>query len=188
MKVPEAELIAEIGFYGYDPRPGSPYIFNLANLPTSKMITDAIGILGILSRKSIAILSGAQIDKNGNINSTRVGDFFIVGSGGANDAVSLSREVIVLIPQDPARLVENVPYVTGNGERVKLLITTSGVFEKIDGKFYLSSIFPGESIESIKKRTGWKLKVLDEVKVEEVPSKEDLALLRAYDPEGYFIR
>ncbi|MEM0215197.1 MAG: hypothetical protein QXI54_06375 [Archaeoglobaceae archaeon] len=31
-----AELVAEVGFYGYSPRPANPFVFNTANIPTCK--------------------------------------------------------------------------------------------------------------------------------------------------------
>jgi acyl CoA:acetate/3-ketoacid CoA transferase alpha subunit/acyl CoA:acetate/3-ketoacid CoA transferase beta subunit len=197
------ELFAENGFYGYMPRPASPFIFNMANSPTCKLLCGSMETLGLIAmRSSIAVLGAAQIDINGNINSTKIGDFFIVGSGGANDATSNASEIIVLVPQDKGRLIKKVPYVTGCGSKVTTLVTTSGVFEKervdprggsqphreANGEFYLTAVFSGHSVEEIKKSTGWEVRVAEKVGEEKPPEHRDLMVLRYYDLDGYFIR
>jgi len=77
------------------------------------MLTDTFGVLGLIASNTrmIASLSAGQVDKYGNINSTKVGDFFLFGSGGANDVSVKAKEVVVTVLQDLWRLVEKVPYV-----------------------------------------------------------------------------
>ena len=71
-----SSVVAEIGFYGYLPRPGSPFIFNITNIPTCKMTTNILEILGInIGRSnSCGVIGAAQIDRYGNINSSKVGE------------------------------------------------------------------------------------------------------------------
>lgn len=134
-------LLAEIGFFGYLPRPSSPFIFNKSNIPTCTMLTDSFEALGMTlhSTDSIGVLAAAQIDLEGNINDTRVGDFFLVGSGGANDVGSNAKEIVVVVPHGPLRLVKEVTYITVPGKRVSKIVTDKAVFEKIQERMVLTS-------------------------------------------------
>jgi acyl CoA:acetate/3-ketoacid CoA transferase alpha subunit/acyl CoA:acetate/3-ketoacid CoA transferase beta subunit len=188
-------LLAEVGFFGYLPRASSPFIFNKSNIPTCIMTTDSFEALTMTlgSRDSIAVLAGAQIDKDGNINDTRVGDFFLVGSGGANDIGSNAKEIIVVVPLEPLRLVNEVSYITVPGKRVAKVVTDQAVFEKVHGemvltKYYAHGNYSEEKIVAeIVKKTGWKLERADKLKKMEEETKEEIQLLRLFDPDRYFI-
>lgn len=194
----EIDLVAEIGFYGYLPRPGNPFVFNMANIPTCKGLFGSPEILGAVmgrkENKGLAVLGAGQIDKHGNINSTLIsGIAYLLGSGGANDVASTAEELVVLVKHSPVRLVERVPYITAPGKRVSTLVTTMGIFEKMDGEFVLTEYFPikglgkEEIVEKIKNRTGWKLKVSEDLKEAEEPKAEEVLTLRYFDPDGNFL-
>ncbi|MEM3163944.1 MAG: CoA-transferase [Halobacteria archaeon] len=182
------ELLAEMGLYGYHPRPGLPFIFNLANHPTSKMLASSVEALGVLAPRGLAVLSGAQVDGRGNVNSTRVGKTFLVGSGGANDAASTCKEVVLLMPQDRNRLVSKVDYVTSPGARVSALVTTAALFEKGgDGLLRPAALLPGRTVEEVRKGTGWKFEAPSNLPTLPAAERWEIELLRAWDPEGYFL-
>ncbi len=181
----EAELVAENGYYGYSPRPGLPYVFNLSNAYTCLAVTDTIAVLGCSLRHGLAALGGAQVDARGNINSTRAGGEYLLGSGGSNDAASTAAEIIAVAPQGKERLVPEVEYVTAPGERVTALVTTGAVFQKADGVLHLASRFPRWSVERLRESTGWKFEVKGDA-VEPPPAKAELARLRSFDPGGLF--
>jgi len=87
------ELVAEIGLYGFFPRPGEPFIFSNRNISTCKALTTVETVLGLhvsgRHNRCLAIIGAAQIDVCGNINSTYAASGkFLVGSGGANDIAS----------------------------------------------------------------------------------------------------
>ncbi|MDI7251804.1 MAG: CoA-transferase, partial [Actinomycetota bacterium] len=127
------ELMAEVGFYGYTPRPADPFIFNFRNIPTCVMLTDILTVLGSMvgaaSSRAIGALGAGQVDRFGNINSTKIPELklFLVGSGGACDVALGAGEVLVTVAQDRLRTPERVSYVTAPGERVKTVVTTEGV-------------------------------------------------------------
>jgi acyl CoA:acetate/3-ketoacid CoA transferase beta subunit len=197
----DIDLAAEIGFYGYAPRPGDPWIFNFYNIPTCKMATDIPDILGLIiggeNNRALGALGGGQIDKYGNVNSTKVpGEFFLVGSGGANDVASAAREVVVLINQSRGRYLEQVPYITYPGDRVRTLVSTMGVFEKLgdDKELTLTECFADpklstleQRIKQVKEHCGWELKVAPKVKDVPPPTLDELKLLRLFDPKGYYL-
>ncbi|MFC1474723.1 CoA-transferase [bacterium] len=196
----EISLVAETGFVDYLPRPADPFIFNLSNVPMCTMLTDTFHALGVmttgLNNHCIGSLGAAQVDKFGNINSTKIpGKAYITGPGGANDVLSSACETMLVVPQGKRRQIEKVPHISGPGARAKTLITTMGVFEKVEGKdtFVLTAYLaqPGktqdECIEAIRDNCGWELDVADELEAVQPPELEELRFLRLFDPDRHFL-
>ncbi|NPV59071.1 MAG: glutaconate CoA-transferase [Actinobacteria bacterium] len=197
----DVDLMAEVGFFGYAPRPGDPFIFNFRNIPTCTMLTDIITVLGSMvgakSSCAIGALGAGQVDPYGNLNSTKVPEYglFLVGSGGACDVALGAREVLVTVSQDTLRTPERVSYVTAPGERVRTLVTTMGVFEKPAGgdRFQLTAYFPKvapssrEAVEAIRSACGWELEVARELRVVDEPTLDELYDVRIFDPRRYFL-
>ena len=82
----DANLLLGSGFWGYAPRPGDPSVLNLSTMATCKMMTDVVDAYGVLvgsdNSKCLAVIGGGEIDKNGNINSTKIpGRLYLAGSG-----------------------------------------------------------------------------------------------------------
>ncbi len=195
----DCDLIAEIGFYGYSPRPADPFIFNLRNVPQCRMLSDINDVLGSLvgaeSNRCVGALGAGQVDRRGNINSTCIPDLelMLVGSGGAADVAAGAREIVILIDHLPFRLVESVPYVTCPGERVTMVVTTRGVLEKRGGELVLSGYFPADggreaAIEAIRENCGWDLAVADDVAEVKAPALEELRAARIFDPHSFFLK
>ncbi|HDS05742.1 MAG TPA: hypothetical protein ENN95_01750, partial [Deltaproteobacteria bacterium] len=106
------KLVAEIGYYGYSPQPADPYVFNLRNIPSCRMIPDIFTSLAFFMSgahtSSVGILGAGQVDKFGNVNTTKISDAgpYLVGSGGANDVTSGASETIVTLEQSKNRFLE----------------------------------------------------------------------------------
>jgi len=197
----DVDLMAEIGMYGYLPRPSDPTIFGYHNMPTCTILNNIETMLGVFvsgpTNQCMGVLAAGQVDRHGNVNSTKIpGTAYLVGSGGANDIASNNRETVVVINSGKQRLVEKVPYITFTGEKVTTLVTDVGIFEKINGKktFTLTAYIPSkakqkeeETIADIKEKVGWELEVASSLKRVESPTKEELTLLRLFDPKGFFI-
>lgn len=194
----DADLIAEIGFYGYSPQPGDPYIFNMWNIPQCRMLTDVIDVLGTLvgaeSNRCIGALGAGQVDRHGNVNSTCIPELelFLVGSGGAGDVAAGAREIVIMVDHLPFRLVEKVPYVTCPGEKITAVVTTRGVLEKRDGELVLTGYFPADggreaALADIRENCGWGLIVADDVAEVERPTLEELKSARVFDPYSFFL-
>jgi len=195
------DLVAEIGMVGYMPRSSDPTVFSFHNFHRCKMLTNIETVLGYMvggsNNRCLGVLGAGQLDSYGNANSTKItDDFFLVGSGGANDIASTNRETIVVMNAGKERLVENVPYITYPGHHVRTVVTDVGVFEKVDGRdtFRLTAYMPsapGEDeaacINRAKENTGWNLDISPALKRMKLPDKDELALLRLFDPRGYFI-
>ncbi|HXZ30145.1 MAG TPA: CoA-transferase, partial [Dehalococcoidia bacterium] len=196
----DVDLMAEIGMFGHVPRASDPFIFSYHNMHTCKILTNVETVLGVFvggsSNQCLGVLAGGQIDKYGNVNSTRIpGSTYLVGSGGANDIANGNRETVVVISAGKQRLVEKVPYITFTGKKVTTLVTDVGIFEKIGGEetFTLTTYIPSrpdetekEAVAGIKEKVGWELKVSPNLKKAQPVGKDDLTLLRLFDPKGFF--
>jgi acyl CoA:acetate/3-ketoacid CoA transferase alpha subunit/acyl CoA:acetate/3-ketoacid CoA transferase beta subunit len=196
----EVDLMAEIGMYGYLPRASDPTIFSYYNMQTCKILNNIDTMLGVFvsgpTNQCIGVLAAGQVDKFGNANSTKIpGVTYLVGSGGANDIATNNRETIVVINSGKSRLVEKVPYITFPGKNVKTLVTDVGVFEKIGDQetFKLTSYIPldanqkvEDTIARIREKVGWELEIAANLMKAEPPTKEEVTLLRLFDPRGFF--
>lgn len=194
------DLLAETGFYGYAPRPGDPFLFNLANIPTNKMQSNFVDILNFFvggnNNHCIGVLASAQVDKYGNLNSTRLEDGqYLTGSGGANDVTSGAEEVIVVLKQSTRRFVEKLPYITCKGNKITTLISDLGIFEKkeSDGEFVLTHCLPNNEfstlaskMRNVQEKCGWPLRTADHIKEMQPPEIDELQIIRYLDPGGFY--
>lgn len=198
----EVELVAEAGFFGYAPRFGDPYLFSVANMFSNKMHSGFMSVLGLLAAGSgnrcLAVIGAGQVDRRGNINSTRQSDgSFLVGSGGANDLGNGASDVLVLCAASPKRLVPDVPYVTTSGRHVRTLVTQLGVFEKPqqDAAFALARLAParpaaspGAVMEAVAASCGWPVEPAAALESHEPITADEIATLRLFDPERIFTK
>jgi len=154
--------------------------FDLQGCAVGGVNSSCIGIMGI-----------SQIDKFGNMNSTKIGnDTYVAGAGGGGDIASTAQEVVVVARNREDRFLDKVPYITSPGSRVKTLITEDGVFEKDGPEFVLTEYFPrafmekDERIKQIVNNYSWKVKISLKVNEVPAPTPAELTILRSLDPEG----
>jgi acyl CoA:acetate/3-ketoacid CoA transferase alpha subunit/acyl CoA:acetate/3-ketoacid CoA transferase beta subunit len=194
------ELAAEIGMFGYAPRPADPFIFATRHWPTAKSLSDIATVMGQLMggrwSRCLGVLGAGQVDRHGNLNSTMIpGRRYLTGSGGANDVCSTAAEVLVAATQDRRRFVEKVPYVTGPGRAVRTVVSQLGVFEKPEphGDLVLTAWLPTAgpreeaAVEAIRAACGFEVRVAPALVAEPPPTAGELAELRAYDPRRQFL-
>lgn len=196
------ELLVELGYLGNFPRPAEPFLLNFGNFPTCKMLTETLDTLGVFTcgahNRCIGVLGAGQIDQYGNINSHWTSETsYVTGSGGANDVATGAKETMVIMQQSRHRFLDQVPFVTAPGDRVKTLVSTMGVFEKLgdDRTFTLTKYFvesdgtpPEAIIRKIMENCGWALKVAPAPEAIPVPTQEELELLRIFDPQQFYIK
>lgn len=187
----DIKLITGNGRFGYEPLKGELATQGNAAIHTSKMLTDTIMTQGVFvaggNSRCLSVLGAGQIDRFGNINSTMtVKRGFLIGSGGANDAMR-AQEVILMLNQSKDRLPETLAYVTSSGERVTTVITNMGIFAKSIGRDELNLIacFPKVSlltvrdkIKRIQDHCGWNLQLADKVEELPLPLENEIELLR----------
>jgi acyl CoA:acetate/3-ketoacid CoA transferase beta subunit len=187
-------LTAELGLWGYEPTPADPFVFNHRAFPSSTMLADSSEILGMVvsgpATTTLACLGAAIVDVHGDIDSTVIpGKAFLVGSGGGNDVASAADEVVVVTTLTSRRTVEKVPYVTSPGRRVSHLVTDLAVFTMgEDGRFVLTALADGVTVDQVRDVCGWGLVVADAVEVMAPVDPDEVAALRRWDPRGFFLR
>lgn len=157
----------------------------------------------------VACISGAQIDKYGNLNSTCIGDYHnpkvrLAGSGGANDLASSARRTIIMMRQDGRNFVNQVDYLTspghlnGPGSREKAglvgagpvaVITTMGIyrFDVETREMFLEKIHPGVSLEKVKASVQWDLAISPGLAETELPTEEQVMIMRTLDPLAVYL-
>jgi glutaconate CoA-transferase subunit B len=155
-------------------------------------------------------MGGAQIDQYGNVNTSVIGREYarpnvrLPGTGGANDIASLCREVIILTAHEKRRFIERVDFVTspawlrGHDTRgqagllfggVSRVVTTLGVlgFDPESRRMRVEALHPGVSLEAIRANTGFELLAAKEITTTEPPTDDEIAMLRALDPDRRFL-
>ncbi len=190
-------LTAELGLWGYTPTPADPYIFNHRVFPGSPMLADASTVLGMVvggpGTRTIACLGAAQVDRDGNLNSTLIpGGPFLVGSGGANDVASRAAACVVVALARPDRLVERVGFVTSPGARVTSVVTDLGVLRRLEGTLRVAAVPAGpeplvERVRALVDACGWDVSVAASVSELDPVTTDEVLALRRYDPERLFL-
>jgi acyl CoA:acetate/3-ketoacid CoA transferase alpha subunit/acyl CoA:acetate/3-ketoacid CoA transferase beta subunit len=191
------KLTAELGLWGYMPTPADPYIFNHRVFPGSPLLADASTVLGMViggpGTCAVACLGAAQVDRDGNLNSTLIpGGPFLVGSGGANDVASRAAACVVVSLARPERLVERVGFVTSPGHRVASVVTDLGVLRRLDGTLRIAAVPSGsgpvaERVRALAAACGWDVAVAASVSELDPVTTDEVLALRRYDPERLFL-
>jgi glutaconate CoA-transferase subunit B len=157
-------------------------------------------------RIDVGFLSGAQIDRHANINTTVIGDYDepdvrLPGSGGAPEIAASCREVTVVMRQKLRAFVDQVDFVTsvgfGTGPNDRKLlglrgagpvrvITDLGMLEPdpATAELVLTALHPGVSVEQVRAETGWELQVSPDLAGTPAPTTEELTTLRAMRTVG----
>ncbi len=198
-------VMVETGLYDVDCGPdGHGYLLAYENWARARRLTAIDDILGVLAcgadNHCIAALGAAQIDRRGNLNSTRLGGKLLVGSGGACDIAASAEEVVVLTRLATGRLVHEVEYITSPGHGVRSVVTERGVLTRADADtttWTIASIAaPGseahaasEAIEhacqALQRDCPWRLIAAENLAFAPI-THDEAQLLDALDPTGKY--
>jgi glutaconate CoA-transferase, subunit B len=158
----------------------------------------------------VGFLSGAQIDRFGNINATIIGDYDrpkvrLPGSGGSMEIAAWAKRIYILAPHQKRRFPEKVDFRTSAGflsgieERrtsgvcgsgPQAVVTDLGILQPDEnGELILTALHPGKDVESARQNTGWELKIAAELQTTRQPSVEELHILhQELDPQGIYLK
>ena len=162
-------------------------------------------------RIDVGFLGCAQIDRYGNINSTVIGDYHhpkvrLPGSGGACEMAIHAKKTIVITPLQKRIFPEAVDFVTspgqvsggksrkmwdmpGGGPLIVITDMCVFTFDEQSGEMVLSGLHPGIELETVHEQVGWELKVSDNLSETEIPTQEEIRIIREdLDPQGIFIK
>ena len=208
---PRARALFELGLLR--DRPAAGFLGTMGDPPNvvgALWATRMSNVMALMAQGEVDLgfIGGAEVDRFGNLNTSYIGDpdrlrTKLPGSGGGADIAILSRRWVTLMSHEPRRLVERVSYVTspghgdGPGWRMRhglagggpaAIVTTLAVLRFPDGggEAELASVHPGHTVEEVRKRTGWDLRVAARAGETPPPTAEELAHIRRLDPQGFW--
>jgi acyl CoA:acetate/3-ketoacid CoA transferase beta subunit len=209
---PDAKIVYEAGFIDSNAK---DIALSIADSRLGYRASGAIGLIETLGTMlqgghvDVGFVGAAQIDEHGNINTTYIGEFRkpsvrLPGSGGGNDIISLAKHVVVIMPHERRKMVKKLDYLTspgflgGVGERERAGIRGGGPslvvtnlcqmdFAPETKRIRLASIHPGVTIQQVSDNSEFSLIIPRDVPTTELPTCDELALLRAIDPNGIYI-
>jgi len=209
---PELDLVYESGIFGAHPARlplsiGDPTLVSDATSTVNMADLFTLYLQGGLV--DTALLGGAQIDRFGNLNTTVIGKYEepkvrLPGSGGACEIAINARQTLIIMRLKRRAFVEKLHFLTspghltGGDSRKRLgmqgggptsVITDRAIFnfDSATHEMILSKVAPGESIATIQDEVGWKLPETSKVGAMQLPSKDDLNLIRhELDTEGLY--
>jgi len=199
---PHSNLIMESGIIDFKPTVPMNHVADCMSCRGFSYSTDLFSTFTMTYRGfvDVCFLGVAQVDKYGNLNTTVIGDYEnptirLPGSGGAADFISYAKRTILTMRS--GEFVEKLSYVTspgyldGGDSREKSghftpgsgptkLISTQGIFEfdPETKEMFLSQLHPGVTVEAVKKKIPWDLKVSPDLKQTERPKDEEIDFIR----------
>jgi glutaconate CoA-transferase, subunit B len=151
-------------------------------------------------RITVGFLSGAQMDRYANLNTTVVGSYErpkvrLPGGGGAPEIASSCHEIFITIPMSRRTFVDQLPFITslghgtGRGSREALGLKTRGptrimtdlcVLEPDpeSSELMVTSLHPGVTQDAARAACGWALRFSDRLATTAEPTQQELQVLR----------
>ncbi|MBI3159176.1 MAG: CoA-transferase subunit beta [Chloroflexi bacterium] len=204
---PNLTLIYEAGVIGARPE----------RLPLSigdpTLVTGAAAVAGMydifalyLQRGlvDVGFLGGAQISRTGDINATVIGDYAgprtrLPGSGGSMEIAAWAKQCFIITPHQKRRFPDKVDFQTslGHGPARRALpgrgpqavVTDLGILRPdASGELVLVALHPAATLEEAQANTGWPLQSAPDLAATAPPTADELALLRALDPDRIYLK
>ncbi len=151
-------------------------------------------------RITVGFLSGAQVDRFGNLNTTVIGKYSrpkvrLPGSGGATEIASGCRRTFIVMRHGPRAFVDTLDFLTtlGHGptgrERRALGLRTEGPALIVTDlctmrphpetrEFEVATLHPGVTAAQVSENTGWPVTFRAAVQITPPPLPHELAMLR----------
>ncbi|WP_435200787.1 CoA-transferase subunit beta [Janibacter sp. GS2] len=200
----DLELVYESGVCGAHPEAMAEGIADFVLVSGAEAVLSMQALFGYVlqgGNVDVGFLGAAQVDREGNINTSVIGDWHqpqvrLPGSGGANDIIASARECFVVLRRhDLGSLPAEVDFCTSPspvrarresgalgpaGGGVTTVITPLGVLRRDPDavELELSQVHPGVTVDEVRQRTGWELAVRDDLVETPRPTVEDVRLLR----------
>jgi glutaconate CoA-transferase subunit B len=151
-------------------------------------------------RISVGFLSGAQVDRYGNLNSTVIGPYHrpkvrLPGAGGATEIATSCGRIFLIMRHNARAMVAKLDFLTSLGhgptgrERQHLGIQTAGPVllvtdlcmmepEPETNEMIVTSVHPGVTRDQVRQNTGWPIRFAVDLRETEPPSAVELEALR----------
>lgn len=200
----ELELVYESGVCGAHPETMAEGIADFTLVSGAEAVLSMQALFGYVlqgGNVDVGFLGAAQVDREGNINTSFIGDWDqpqvrLPGSGGASDIIASAGEcVVVLRRHDVGSLPAEVDFCTSPspvrarrsgqhlapvGGGVTTVITPLGVLRRSPDapELELTQIHPGVTVDEVRERTGWDVAVREDLVTTPRPTVEDVRILR----------
>jgi len=209
---PGARIVFEAGFIDSNAK---DIALSIADSRLGWRASGAIGLIETLGlmlqggHVDLGFVGAAQVDMYGNINTTYIGSFEkpsvrLPGSGGGNDIVSSAKRIVVMMTHEKRKMVTKLDYLTSPGfldgpearQKVGLLgggpslVVTNLCqmdFEPQTKRMRLATVHPGVTVKQVLENTSFDLIMPSNVPTTDLPTCEELELLRVIDPTGIYI-
>jgi len=209
---PGAKIVFEAGFIDSNAK---DVALSIADSRLGYRASGAIGLIETLGlmlqggHVDVGFVGAAQIDMYGNLNTTYVGSFEkptvrLPGSGGGNDIMSSARRTVVIMTHERRKMVKRLDYLTSPGflerpdARQKAGLLGGGPslvvtnlcqmdFDPETKRIRLATVHPRVSVKQVLENTEFDLEVPRDVPTTELPTCEELTLLRTIDPNAIYI-
>ncbi len=209
---PAAKIVYEAGFIDSNAK---DIALSIADSRLGYRASGAIGLIETLGlmlqggHVDVGFVGAAQIDEYGNINTTYIGSFEkptvrLPGSGGGNDIISSAKRIVVIMTHEKRKTVKKLDYLTSPGflsgptsrEKTGLLgggpalVVTNLCqmdFDPETKRIRLATVHPSVSVQQVIENSGFDLIIPPDVPTTELPTREELKLLREVDPNGIYI-
>jgi glutaconate CoA-transferase, subunit B len=151
-------------------------------------------------RITVGFLSGAQVDRFGNLNSTVVGRYDrpkvrLPGSGGATEIATSCQRIYIVMRHSARTFVDTLDFLTSLGhgptgrERRDLGVTTEGPVllvtdlctmrpDPATREFEVVTLHPGVTADHVRRDTGWPVRFAPRVDETPAPTPRELETLR----------
>lgn len=199
-------VMVETGLYDDCGPDGNGYLLAYDNVIRARRLSGIDDVLGVLAwgadNRCIGVLGAAQVDRRGNLNTTRLAGRLLVGSSGACDIAASVEEVVVMVRVLPGRLVDEVEYVTSPGRAVGSVVTDRGVLTRpapgargqVRGETWtIESLIAGEPDQPVERAVAalardcpWPLLPAVDLGFSAAITAEEAELLEALDPGGKY--
>lgn len=201
---PHVELVYESGVCGAHPETMAEGIADFVLVAGAESVLSMAALFGYVlqgGKVDVGFLGAAQIDRYGSLNTSFIGPWDkptvrLPGAGGAAEIMPNAGEIFVVLRRhDPGALPRELDFCTSPspvrarederaavppGFGVSTVITPLGVLRRTDkfGELFLASVHPGVSVDDVRRATGWRLEIADDLVETPRPSEEDIRLLR----------
>jgi glutaconate CoA-transferase, subunit B len=210
---PGLTIVVEGGSIGPEVIPGrlpiSTNEMRIAHRAQQLMGNTEIFLLTQRGYLEFGFIGGAQIDRFGNVNTSAIGSYEkpklrLPGSGGANDIISLCRQIVLVTKHEKRRFVPKVDFITSPGYlnggdsrakaglifgRITQVITDLAImdFDEKTKAMKLLCLYPHTNIEQVLDNTGFDLIIPDDIDIIEPPSEKELHHLRKIDLDRRYL-
>jgi glutaconate CoA-transferase subunit B len=205
---PNCVLMTEAGIIDFKPLVPPNHIADVMCLRGFSYALDLFDTFTTINYRGFvdkAILGVGQVDRYGNINTSFMGGspktgMRLTGAGGAPDFISYAKETILTLKG--GEFVERLDYLTspgymGGGEErdrcglfrpesgPSMMISTEAIFrfDRKTKEVYLESLFPGVTLEKVKSKVPWDLRVANPLKPFPTPTEEEIDYIRTFAPQ-----